>query len=274
MTLPDNHDVPEPLVLYKYMSGNRALAVLPENGNGTLRATQPASLNDPLECATICAAVYPNKNEEAHEMVRALNSIVPEHPVDAGAVQTSLRQLGSQAWNDLFRKQLSRRVGVVSFGSSALHPLMWAHYADSGAGVVVGYRLSTLRTIARGHERLEPVRYMDQPPLTAGHVIFKDEGNLHAILLTKAQYWEYEREWRLTLELRNTVGTGETDQRGYSINLCAIPNEAVTEVYFTERTPSPTVDTIAARLRDPNNRFGAEEPRKVVLASNKYGYTV
>ena len=214
---------------------------------------------------------YPDEVEDFIS-ITVLNAIVPEHPVDVGAVQTSVRHLGTQAWNELFRKQLSRRLGVVSFGSSALHPLMWAHYADSGAGVVVGYRFSTLRAIPRGHERLEAVRYLEKPPISMGHVIFTDVGNLHAVLLTKAQYWEYENEWRLTLELRNTVGTGETDRNGYSINLCTIPNEAVAEVYFSERTPKRIVDTIAARLQDPTNRFGTREPQRVVLASNKYGY--
>ena len=48
----------EPPLVYKYLGAGRALEALPEHGNGALRATQPASLNDPLECATRCAAVY------------------------------------------------------------------------------------------------------------------------------------------------------------------------------------------------------------------------
>ena len=138
--------------------------------------------------------------------------------------------------------------------------------------MVIGYRVSILKTITAGYERLGAVRYLDKPPISMGHVIFKDEGNLHAILLTKASYWEYEQEWRLTVELKNTVGTGKYDRYEQSINICPIPNEAVTEVYFTERTPKSTVDLIEARLRNPSNRFGADGPRKVVLASKKYGY--
>ena len=184
----------------------------------------------------------------------------------------SRRQLGSQAWNDLFRKQLSRRFGVVAFSSSAAHPLLWAHYAGAGAGVVIGYRVAVLKEIATGYERIGAVHYHEQPPVSAGHVIFKDEGNLHVLLLTKADYWSYEEEWRLTLELRNTVGTGKTDPRGYSVNLCPIPNEAVAEVFVTERTPASKIETIAARLSDPSNRYKAGATRKLVLAPNKYGY--
>ena len=266
-----NHDPVEPTVLYKYVCANRAVKVLPENGNGALRVTQPAALNDPLECATCCHAVYPSE-EEVREIVETLNLIVPEHSLENSDVQLARQQLGTQAWNELFRKQLSHRLGVVSFSSSALHPLLWAHYADSGAGVVIGYRVSVLKTITTGYERLVAVQYLEEPPASIGHIIFRDESNLHSILLTKASYWEYEQEWRLTRESKNTVGTGKSDRNGHSINICPIPNEAVTEVYFTERTPKSTIETIRARLRNPSNRFRAGPPRKLVLAQEKYGY--
>lgn len=152
-------------------------------------------------------------------MLDALNWVVPEHQLTKSDIQLARRQLSSQAWNDLFREQLSLRVGVVAFSSSAFHPLLWAHYADSGAGVVIGYRASVLKGITTGYERLGAVQYLKEPPINMGHVNFKDDGNLHVLLLTKADYWSYEQEWRLTLELRNTVGTGKTDTRGYSINL-------------------------------------------------------
>ena len=32
-------------ILYKYVTANRALTCIPEVGDGTLRATQPAALN-------------------------------------------------------------------------------------------------------------------------------------------------------------------------------------------------------------------------------------
>ena len=270
--MSNNSNAVQPSVVYKYLSAERAIEVLPENGTGTLRATQPASLNDPLECANSCIAIYPTEEREVKEMLETLNWIPPEHPLKTSDVQLSRRQLGSQAWNDLFRKQLSRRFGVVSFSCSQIHPLLWSHYADSGTGVVVGYRVSHLEKITKGYERVEAVRYLENPPTSVGHIIFKDEMNLHSMLLAKASYWQYEQEWRLTLELKNTVGTGKTDQRGYSINLCPIPNEAVMEVYVTERTPKPTIEVINKRLSNPSNRYRARVAQKLILAQDKYGY--
>ena len=207
-------------------------------------------------------------------MVKTLSWIVPEHSLRKSEVQLARRQLGTQAWNELFKKQLSRRLGVVSFSLSPLHPLLWAHYADSGAGFVVGYDVSVLKTLVNGYEKLGAVQYSNEPPLSTGHVIWQDEGNLHGILLSKASYWEYEQEWRLTRELKNTVGTSNFDGNGCSVNLCPIPNEAVKEVYFTERTPSLYVNDIDTRLSNPSNRFGVQRPRKIVLASQSYGYAI
>ena len=38
-------------VLYKYMTAERVLACLPEVGDGTPRASQPAAMSDPFESA-------------------------------------------------------------------------------------------------------------------------------------------------------------------------------------------------------------------------------
>ena len=40
-------------ILYKYVSAEQVQTCLPEVGDGTLRATQPSVLNDPLQCRTL-----------------------------------------------------------------------------------------------------------------------------------------------------------------------------------------------------------------------------
>ena len=76
----------------------------------------------------------------------------------------------------------------------------------------------------------------------------------------------------MTLELKNTVGAGMGNRNGHSINVCPVPNDAVSEVYYTERTPQHIVDTIDARIRNPSNRFRAIALQKLVLASDRYAY--
>ena len=92
------------------------------------------------------------------------------------------------------------------------------------------------------------------------------------VLRQKSQHWEYEQEWRLIVELNQTIGTGKSDRHKQPINLIRVPNEAVVRVYYTERTPRQTVDEVGKRLADPNNRYTAKSPRKLILSPNSYEY--
>ena len=49
--------------LFKYVSAERAMTCLPEIGDGALRATQPAALNDPFECTK--TKIFVEKDREA-----------------------------------------------------------------------------------------------------------------------------------------------------------------------------------------------------------------
>ena len=55
-------------ILYKYVTPRRALTCIPEVGDGTLRATQPAALNDPFECAVVTAYAMSDEEEEKEEV--------------------------------------------------------------------------------------------------------------------------------------------------------------------------------------------------------------
>ena len=100
------------------------------------------------------------------------------------------------------------------------------------------------------------------------------ESNLPALLSLKSDHWSYEDEWRLIVELNRTIGTGKSDERGLTINIVQVPNEAVVSVHYTERSPQKTVKLIRERLTDKNNRYRAESTRKLVLSSTSYGYEV
>ena len=59
-------------ILYKYVTPRRALTCIPEVGDGTLRATQPAALNDPFECAVTTMYIIPDEAEENRRLAKAL----------------------------------------------------------------------------------------------------------------------------------------------------------------------------------------------------------
>ena len=117
------------------------------------------------------------------------------------------------------------------------------------------------------------VDYREQPPRMIGpNALVPPRSNLPILLSQKSDHWRYEDEWRLIVELNQTIGTGETGPLGQPVNLVRVPNEAVVSVYYTERTPPGCVDLIRQRLSDNNNRYRAETPRKLIMSTTSYGY--
>ena len=260
-------------ILYKYVTSKRALTCIPEVGDGTLRATQPASLNDPFECAVRAMYVFPDETEEDRELARVLTEINKSRPITVDYVHRARREYGSLFTRQLFAEQVSTRFGIVSFTTHPHHPLMWSHYTTDGSGFVIGYDAEELSKLIGPKGCLREVTYADQPPPILGPVVlFSPYSNLPKLLSCKSAHWSYETEWRLIVELNGTVGTGKTDQHGQPINLVQVPNEAVVSVYYTERTPRESVKLISERLADKNNRYHTENLHKLILSSDSYGY--
>ena len=260
-------------VLYKYVTHQRATTCIPEVGDGTLRATQPAAMNDPFECAVVAVYVIPDEWEENSQLAETLTLINDNKPVTAEDVGRARREHGSLFTRQLFAEQVSTRFGIVSFASGPCHQLLWSHYADDGSGFAIGYDVDELRKIASSDEFLRQVDYQDRPPIICGPIVLASpESNLPIALSIKSDRWSYEDEWRLIVELDATIGTGQTDHHGLPVNLVRIPNEAVVSVHYTERTPRDSVELIRRRLTDSNNRYRAEKLRKLILSTTTYGY--
>ena len=258
-------------ILYKYMSAERILTCLPEVGDGTLRATQPASLNDPFEGHVAIGYVERDETEENRELSDILTALNVASPMSVDDVHKARRKYGSLYLRELLSRQLSRRFGVVSFSTDPRHPLMWAHYTVDGSGFVVGYDAEQLRRLGREEACLRPVRYeLEVAHLRAPGVLIED--NAYPLLSLKARHWEHEQEWRLIMELSDTIGIGNRDRHDQPINLVRVPNSAVRSVYFTERTPAERVDEIRRRLEDPNNRYEDVALVKLVLSERRYTY--
>ena len=157
-------------VLYKYMTLLRVLTCLPEVGDGTLRATQPAALNDPFECAVRSVFVM-DEDEANREFARVLNSIHGTAPVTVDDVALAKKQYGSLYLRNLFTNQVSQRFGIVSFTTDPRHPLMWSHYTSDCSGFVVGYDVEYLRRLSSREGSLREVRYGQDMAIIIGYVV-------------------------------------------------------------------------------------------------------
>ena len=260
-------------ILYKYMTANRALTCIPEVGDGTLRATQPAALNDPFECAVTALYVIRDASEENRLLAEALTQINESTPVTEEHVHNARQRYGSLFTRQLFAEQVSTKFGIVSFAVDPQHPLMWSHYTTDGSGFAIGYDKSAIAKLAGANGELLPVQYSDRTAPIAGPIVLAwPRSNLPKLLSLKSDHWRYENEWRLIVEMNETIGTGETDRHGQPVNLVRVPNEAVVRVYYTERTPPESLETIQNRLANDNNRYQTDSPRKLVMSSTSYGY--
>ena len=260
-------------ILYKYVTANRALTCIPEVGDGTLRATQPAALNDPFECAVAVAYVIPDASEENRRLAEALTQINESTPVTEEHVHNARQRYGSLFTRQLFAEQVSTKFGIVSFAADPQHPLMWAHYTTDGSGFAIGYDKSAIAKLVGANGALLPVRYLGGPMRIPRPVVLASpSSNLPRFLSLKSDHWRYENESRLIVEMNETIGTGETDRHGQPVNLVRVPNEAVVRVYYTERTPPESLETIRNRLGNDNNRYQTDSPRKLVMSSTSYGY--
>ena len=260
-------------ILYKYVTADRVKTCIPEVGDGTLRATQPAALNDPFECAVSARYVIRDESEENRLLAEALTQINESNPVTEQDVRTGRQRYGSLFTRQLFAEQVSTKLGIVSFTTDPHHPLMWSHYTTDGSGFVIGYDKSELAKLAGVEGALLPVQYSNRLiPIRGPIVLTSPRSNLPKILSLKSDHWRYEDEWRLIVEMNMTIGTGETDRHSQPINLVRVPNEAVVRVYHTERTPPKSVQIIGNRLTNKNNRYQAGPPRKLVMSPTSFGY--
>ena len=238
-------------VLYKYMTSERALTCLPEVGDGTLRATQPAALNDPFECAVNPIFIM-DEGEANREFARVLSDIHGTAPVTERDVALAREQYGSLYLRNLFTQQVSQRFGIVSFASDPRHPLMWSHYTSDGSGFVVGYDVEFLRWLSSREGSLREVQYGQEKAIIIGYAVLgSPDDNLNGLLSLKSDHWSYESEWRLIVELDETIGTGLRDFRRLPVNLLRVPNEAVVSVYHTERTPAGVFEEVPQSTGEP-----------------------
>jgi len=274
MNAPSEEPGNQPKWLFKYVSAERALSCLPEIGDGALRATQPAGLNDPFECSARKTFVERDRREGNLEFARVLTEIQPLSPLSREDVESVRERYGSLYMGELYRMQLSKRYGIVSFSSNPFHPLLWSHYAQDGSGFAIGYRVEILKgLLKRGGIHLRKVRYIDKPGIVLDYrVLSTPESNPVHIMSCKGDHWEYESEWRLIVELDQTIGTGERDRHDQPVNLLRMPNNAVGIVYYTERTSEKIIREIEKRLLAPNNRYGTQSVTKLFLSEDEFRY--
>lgn len=119
------------------------------------------------------------------------------------------------------------------------NPVMWAHYADNGEGVVLGFR--TIELFDSPYSEAQPVKYTaTRPTIYTEEELAKTIGGSFSIDAAKAarrishtklDRWSYEREWRIY------SGGGRFPQEDFE-DLAFHPQE-LAKVIFGYACPDP-----------------------------------
>ena len=239
-----------PRVLYRYMPAGRLDDALPDRRPCSFRATPPNELNDINEVNFLprFADDETNREEINRDYASTLTALFPASPVSAEDVERYRREHGLAYGAQLACDQLSKRYGVTSFSASRDDVKMWSHYADDCRGVVVGYNVDEWVRHLAGVSIIRQVIYADSAPSVFGPRVLSPE-NVYGFMSCKGASWADEREWRLITEL------SETQRSRNGVAVITVPQESVSSVVITDRTPKDVVDSIVARLKDASNGY-------------------
>jgi len=238
-------------MLYKYLAPDR-IDVLE---NHHIRFTQSVVFNDPFEIKPVISSIAP-EDEARHK----LNEMLPEclHkeylklPPEARSIMSFKQFLilaqmklekempNALALLDVFRpivqagiSDFANKIGILSLTETPDNLLMWAHYASSHEGFVLGFDNQHPYFDCRkgpGDELhyLRKVKYVDQRPNLPMIELTGDD-----VLLTKSSQWAYENEWRILRPLQEADEVIEASPQ--SIHLFSFPPEMVREVILGYR---------------------------------------
>lgn len=184
--------------LYKYrsISGKEIEWVEETIKNSTIRFGSVAEFNDPFDSAPI----YELSGTE-NQVRRHLNELLKKNSPNLPRHQR--RKITRKVCSPTESKEYIRNVGVdmrrivENFGLYCLsetpdHILMWAHYADSHKGVCFKFKSATTPFLVEHRKFCIPKKR----PIVDRLNNSEDELSTNA-LLTKADYWSYEQEWRI-----------------------------------------------------------------------------
>ncbi len=239
MTQGETNDYPTHLYKYRSLAGDSAGYVKDILTNNRLYWPSPLQFNDPFDCYPI--PELPKRRGDRAAYIRG--AIERSNP---GISQSeNRRQFAAMMRDDLagleailgpaFRNRVNE-MGVCSFAETGESVLMWSHYADSHRGVCLRFK----PTIADEEYLVGPVTYsIERPVLDMSSEDMMDWGQ--KILLTKADYWAYEREWRAFDVLRSGLHPFRPEMLDAVIfgALTSKRDQAAIESWLADR-PAPT----------------------------------
>ena len=134
--------------------------------------------------------------------------------------------------------------GVICFSADPIHPLMWAHYANSHKGVVLEFN--------EKHDAFQSNSFF-KVDYDSSRVEYNPDGlnqfkQVELFAKRKSIDWKYEQEYRLIVDLANTK---EQIVHGQKIHLLDIPPEILKSVTLGLRASKNTREKVLDLISKP-----------------------
>jgi Protein of unknown function (DUF2971) len=189
-----------PKLLYKYRQ-NSSQAI--ENlASGSIWVSNPKNFNDPFDCQH--AFLIDTHKKELKKLMQEFSERYPFVEPYAFKLEDKNARLNILQYFNSFIEGI-KPSGVFSVSEKKNDLLMWAHYADSYKGFVIGYHCEP-RMKSDGDKYLIKVSYSKKYPKFHVRDLLDDPKRCLRIMSThKGMQWKYEEEWRLIYMRGNCV---------------------------------------------------------------------
>ncbi len=168
---------------------------------------------------------------------------------------------------------MSQAIGILCLTGKPDNLLMWAHYADSHAGLVIEFDvehsffkqvfedpLSPVgldEDLRKDYGYLKPIVYNDQrPEITISSVKSFDS------FLVKSTDWRYEEEWRMLMPAAKA--SKAVKHGGVDIFLYEIPKSAITKVILGCRASENLLESVR-QIKQSNQDLSHLQIEKMAL---------
>jgi hypothetical protein len=204
MTVAIN-DKPEHLYKFRALDNGSTQYTFDIIRNRALWFSRPLAFNDPFDCVPVVSSAATDAEFKAY-LDRLFKQQNPEMSRTSrrSAISDILKDPKRRHDGDVVKKMFKDTVekainsaGVLSLTSRYDHVLMWSHYASSHSGLCLRFRTRETSWI----KSAQKVIYSADRPIMN---VIRDEAKemQRKAILTKADFWSYEEEWRIIDPIR------------------------------------------------------------------------
>jgi hypothetical protein len=189
------HENSPPKSVFKYRNPDilRLHDIIIDN---KLWAGKPSSFNDPFDCFPYLDLSGNYSEVKAFIKKSDLRTGTNRLPKDLSNFVRQVRQEGfgtpdANTTHSIWKQSVDK-FGVVSFSEQPDNILLWSHYAQNHTGVCLEFGTEDAPTKDIHRVKYEKTRPIYRP-LDANQ---NTPETMERVLLQKADFWRYEREWR------------------------------------------------------------------------------